>query len=342
MKIVLNSIIIALAAGGFSLAFYIFRSKRANKSVACPLDGHCDAVIHSDYSKFFGIPVDLLGLLYYIIIGLSYGFLLFYPQAAIPAFVLVVLAMSFGALLFSAYLTFIQAFNIKQWCTWCLMSASICAVIFGLSYFNSGLSFMFLLSENRDIFLAIHLLAAALAFSSAILSDLLFFKFLKDFQISKFESGTLKFLSQCVWLFLGLTIMTGLAMFLPHAEHIVGNPIFKLKMTALVVIIINGSILNLIVAPRLVKASLENNPGESGLTYKYDKSDLPILGRLPFVLGPVSAISWLSVFLAGIFLGKFSGVSFNVLISVYLGLLLMGVLAGLAIRKILKGQVGRF
>ena len=337
-----NSIVIVLAFGGFSLAFYIYKTKKANKPLACPMDGHCDAVIHSDYSRFFGMPVEFLGLLYYATIALIYIFFITFPNSINPFSIFAVLSLSLASVLFSAYLTFIQAFNIKRWCTWCLVSASLCAGIFAFSFAGSGFGFLSLLAENRNLFLAFHLLSVSIGVGSAVISDILFFKFLKDFQISAFEAGMMKFLSQTMWLALGIIIMTGLGLYLPHSEHLKENPAFIMKMIILAIIVINGAFLNLLVLPRMVKASLENNPPEGQFAYSYERSDLPVLGRLPFALGPISLISWVSVFLLGLFLDKAAKLGLSNLALVYFSALFVVVAAGLAISRTLKKQVSKF
>ena len=43
------------------------------------------------------------------------------------------------AFAFSIYLTLLQAFVLKNWCTWCIISACICASIFALDAVNSPL-----------------------------------------------------------------------------------------------------------------------------------------------------------------------------------------------------------
>lgn len=337
-----NLIVIILAFGGFSLAFYIYRNKKANKQISCPMDGRCDIVLHSDYSRFFGIPVEFLGVFYYAVIFLSYIFFVAFPNLISPFSIFIILALSFASVLFSAYLTFIQAFNIKQWCTWCLISASICVAIFIFSFKGSGFGFVSLLAENRDSFLALHLLSASIGVGSAVISDILFFKFLKDFQISVFEAGMIKFLSQMIWLALGIIIMTGLGLYLPHSEHLKENPAFAMKMTILAIIVINGAFLNLLVLPRLIKASFSNNPPEGHLTYSYEKSDLPVMGRLPFILGPISLISWISVFFLGMFLSKAVKLGLANLSFIYFLAVFAAVATGLAARKTLKKQIGKF
>lgn len=336
-----NLIVVILAFGGFSLAFYIYKSKKTNKPVSCPLDGHCDIVIHSDYSKFFGIPVEFLGLLYYAAIALSYIFFIAYPNLINSFSIFAVLSLSFASVLFSAYLTFIQAFNLKQWCTWCLVSASICAAIFVFSFAGSGFGFVSLLDENQDLFLVINLLSVSIGVGSAVISDILFLKFLKDFQISVFEAEIIKFLSQIIWLALGIIIMTELGLYLPHSEQLKESPAFIMKTIILAIIIINGAFLNLLVMPRLVKASVLNNPPEERLTYSYEKSDLPIIGKLPFVLSPIFLISWVYFLFLGIFLSRADKLGLFNLFLIYFSAVFAAIVASLAIRRTIKKQIGK-
>ncbi len=116
---------------GFLLALYIRHKKTAKEEIICPIGSNCQNVIHSEYSKFLGIPVELLGLFYYGFTALFYGALAAMPVLKISSgFILGVLTFSFAAFLFSLYLTFIQAFYLRAWCTWCLVSAGLCTLIF--------------------------------------------------------------------------------------------------------------------------------------------------------------------------------------------------------------------
>src|SRR3989344_2202919 len=86
METFLNLFLIAAALGGFALALFIFISKRKAKPIACPMDGHCDDVVRSEFSKFFGVPVEILGMLYYAVAVAAYS--VFYVKlgfAVIPA-----------------------------------------------------------------------------------------------------------------------------------------------------------------------------------------------------------------------------------------------------------------
>ena len=79
METFLNFFLITAALGGFALAFLFFISKRKAKPIACPMDGHCDDVVRSEFSKFFGIPVEILGMLYYASVAATYSIFIFIP-----------------------------------------------------------------------------------------------------------------------------------------------------------------------------------------------------------------------------------------------------------------------
>ena len=133
-------LIIFLGFGGFLIAMYIRHHKRnVQEALICPLKANCDTVIHSDYSKFFGIPVETLGMFYYGFIAISYGVIVIFPGLEAPVVVSGLMFASVCAFAFSIYLTLIQAFAIKNWCTWCLFSAGICVIIFILAAMNSPL-----------------------------------------------------------------------------------------------------------------------------------------------------------------------------------------------------------
>ncbi len=132
MKVlIIHAIIIALGLFGFLLASYIHRKKSAKKKLVCPMRSNCETVIHSDYSKILGVPVEVLGMCYYAFIALSYG--VYHITYTSPIFLIVLSGISLSAVIFSTYLISLQAFVIKQWCTWCLCSAMTSAIIFGLS-----------------------------------------------------------------------------------------------------------------------------------------------------------------------------------------------------------------
>lgn len=78
----------------------------------------CHKVQHSPQSKTFGVPNSLAGLGMYSLILLlalagAYGVTPFWPLQALIGF----------GFLFSLYFIYVQAFVLRAFCTWCVVSA---------------------------------------------------------------------------------------------------------------------------------------------------------------------------------------------------------------------------
>ncbi len=126
--------IFILGVSGFLVAWHIYKHKKPNKSpLVCPLKFDCHTVVHSDYSKFFGVPVEILGMLYYGFIFVSYLLLIFLPHDLPSLLVGFLATLSVIAFLFSLYLIGVQIFILKKGCFWCFVSAFICILIFILT-----------------------------------------------------------------------------------------------------------------------------------------------------------------------------------------------------------------
>lgn len=131
---------IFLGFGGFLIASYIWHHKNnVKEAMVCPLKANCDVVIHSDYSKIMGISVEVLGMVYYVFIAVSYGLVIIFPTLYVPLVGSGLLMATIFAFMFSIYLTFVQAFALRNWCTWCLISAMICITIFAIAVSDSPL-----------------------------------------------------------------------------------------------------------------------------------------------------------------------------------------------------------
>jgi len=135
MNFIINIVITLLALAGFILAYYIRSTKKAPETLVCPLDGSCEEVITSKFSKILGVPVEVGGMLYYAIAFVAYALFAFTPDLLPSSSSSVMFAVACGAFLFSVYLTCVQAFMLKHWCTWCLCSAGISTLIFILAFY---------------------------------------------------------------------------------------------------------------------------------------------------------------------------------------------------------------
>lgn len=312
--------IVFIAFGGFLLSLFLFHKKRRkSEPFVCPLHGKCSEVIHSDYSRFLGIHVEILGLAYYALVALGHGVVLGFPQT-LGWLNLPLLIASSAAFLFSMYLTFIQVVALRKLCTWCLLSAMFCLLIFGVTVLSTLDVVLPFLVEYRSVILVLHVLAMALGLGAATLTDIFFFKFLKDSRISEDEAQVLSTLSETIWLALGVSIITGTALFLPDAASYLETPKFLAKLVVIVVIVLTGSFLNLYIAPKLVKISFAE-------PHHHKEGELGRARRIAFALGSISIVSWYCAFILGS-LPATTPFSFFPFLKIYLLLLVVAVTIG--------------
>ncbi len=126
----LLNMVAAMAVLGLLLSLYLLKEHLApSGSTFCDLNSKvsCDIVNKSVYAELWGIPVSLLGALYW---GLILAFALapgpFLRVAAVGEkrflWQLFTGYMLFG-FAFSLYLTYIEAFVLRVWCPLCVASA---------------------------------------------------------------------------------------------------------------------------------------------------------------------------------------------------------------------------
>lgn len=319
----------ALLAGlGLFIAIYIFRKKRTGQKLVCPVGADCDSVVHSPFSKFLGVPVEAMGILYYVLILVGYGGFLVFPSIYRPETFFILFLMTVVGFLFSLYLTFIQMFTLHQFCTWCLFSAAISSGIFIIGLYTLGtyqgglITFLELL---RPGIILIHGIGAALGLGAATIADVFFFNFLKDFKISHKENQVLHTLSQVIWLALGILVLTGIGIYLPKMAVYNLSSKFLLKSLIVLIIIVNGSVLNLFVAPLLTSISF-------GQRHHHYAGELSFIRRVAFALGAISLISWYAVFILGsvrsIPLGLIEG------FCIYAGIVAMAIIGSQVMERI--------
>jgi len=119
--------LIVLAFIGIIDAGYLAWHSLTKKLLVCPLNGSCEAVIESKWSRTFGVKNEFLGILYYISVLIG-AFIVAYYDIRLITLGLIV-ASSF-ALLFSVFLVYLQAKVIKQYCFYCMISAIVNLLIF--------------------------------------------------------------------------------------------------------------------------------------------------------------------------------------------------------------------
>lgn len=279
-----NIILIILGAIGFLLSFYIYIRKSAKKPLVCPLRSNCDKVVGSKYSEILGIPVEILGMVYYAFVVLSHVGLYLFP-GIVDSFVMsFAILLSFGAFCFSVYLICVQAFILREWCFWCMTSAFVSFLIFIVTIIHVPSDVIAFLLAHKKIISALHLFGVAIGVGGAVISDLFFFKFLKDLKISFEESSMLNLLSGVIWVALAILVFTGMGLYLPQTDILHQSPKFLVKMIAIAVLILNGLALNFIIAPKLTSMTFDS---------------IHAFHRFAFASGALSISTWLFVFTIG-------------------------------------------
>ena len=125
--------IAVLALIGLLVAAYLSMYKLGMLGVIQCQIGSCETVQTSRYAYFLGMPVAFYGVGAYIAI-LVVAMLGIQPRFERERWVaLALFGMSAVGVLFSAYLTYLEAAVIHAWCQWCVVSAVLITLIFLLS-----------------------------------------------------------------------------------------------------------------------------------------------------------------------------------------------------------------
>lgn len=108
---------------GLGIAIYLAYVEISQAEAICGPVGQCNLVQASPYARFLGIPIAVLGILYYVAIVILWACQrvkrLVRPSA------LALLGLTLFGTLFSIYLTLLEIFVIRAVCAWCLSSAVI-------------------------------------------------------------------------------------------------------------------------------------------------------------------------------------------------------------------------
>jgi uncharacterized membrane protein len=115
---------------GLLNAFYLTIEHLANSPVACPVfTPHCNDVLTSSFAEIWGVPLALLGVLYYLFVLGLVAFLYWKPYGWALCGLFVSTLFGF---LFSLILVYIQIWVLHAICFYCMLSAGISIILFGL------------------------------------------------------------------------------------------------------------------------------------------------------------------------------------------------------------------
>ncbi len=159
MKLFSSLLIIVLSLIGLADASYLTYQKAMGIIPPCLPGFQCEVVLRSPYANIGSIPLSALGLVYYAIV-FTLGVLV-YLEKPLPQWLGLrkfgatstdaLKAVSVVGLVFSMYLMTLMGVIIHAWCTFCLISAATCFLLFlttwwhvkmvrvGESYFLKGI-----------------------------------------------------------------------------------------------------------------------------------------------------------------------------------------------------------
>jgi len=242
-------------------------------------------VAHIKSVLFLEIPLEKIVMSYFICTALVYSSMLIFGFT-LPELELALLLFT-GVISLLLIYNLIMVFGIANRFSWqvflfliltCLISALILS--------RPEVITISLLLDAMPYTLTVHLLGLVLGLGGALILDVMIFHFLRNFRISTREAVIMHLLSQMIVLGLILLIVSGVALMFFDLHGYLENPRFLMKMTAVGIVTLNGVVLNLYVAPKMELISLREEDRHSNQT----------LVTVSFIVGAVSAVSWLSVF----------------------------------------------
>lgn len=129
MPFVATFIVLAVA-GAIDAGYLVYKHNQIKrKPLICPLNHDCSRVTESKWASVFRVRNEILGLVFYVVAFAGIVASLYFSAYALYIYFLLTL-FSGGALLFSLFLVAVQIWEIKDYCFYCIISASINLLMF--------------------------------------------------------------------------------------------------------------------------------------------------------------------------------------------------------------------
>jgi uncharacterized membrane protein len=118
-----------LALAGFADSLYLTWYHYDPAVRVCIASGGCETVNGSRFATLGGVPVAVLGVAGYLLIVAALAVRRWGPPASRQPAGYVAYALAAAGTAFSLYLTAIEAFVLRAYCTWCLASAILVTAV---------------------------------------------------------------------------------------------------------------------------------------------------------------------------------------------------------------------
>jgi len=114
-------VLVVLAVAGIVVSGFALREHYRTEASPCSIDAvwDCGTVNHSPYAMLFGVPVAVIGMGGYLLLGLL-AFRRMYPW---------MLPFVTGALVFAVHLAGIEKYVLGAWCIYCVISLGIITLL---------------------------------------------------------------------------------------------------------------------------------------------------------------------------------------------------------------------
>lgn len=133
---IIPEIFLILSAIGFTDALFLTKQHYSRDPFVCPIFGGCETVTNSAYSEVFGIPISLLGMIYYGIVFLSTLYVyLSNNKKLLPK----IAQFTLAGMATSLVLIYLMIYVIAAICFYCTVSALSSTLLFvaGAIYLSS-------------------------------------------------------------------------------------------------------------------------------------------------------------------------------------------------------------
>jgi len=263
---------------GISFAFYYYKSRSRTEVKEDDPEDHIEGMyfLKVPYEKiiigFFGITT----LVYLAKLIINYNIRWLDLAMLILALTIVFL------LIYKIGMAFSEAGRFK----WGTVIFLVLAIIISISIYAQIPDFTDVLKDAREYTLTLHLLGMVLGLGGTTIIDFMIFHFMRNYKISSQEAVIMHLISQIIIVGLIFLIISGVAIFLTDIDGYLASDRFMMKMTVLLVVILNGIVLNLYIAPYMEKISLRAPDLNKDLVFK----------KISFAVGAISMVSWYSAF----------------------------------------------
>jgi uncharacterized membrane protein len=125
-----NITILILSIVGIFDTTHLTIKRYTQESINCSIFEGCDFVTTSVYSTIFGVPVAVLGIIFYVSI---FTLSVLYLRSKNRKFLVSILGLSSVGFLMSVWFVYAQVFILESICSYCMLSAILSTTIFILS-----------------------------------------------------------------------------------------------------------------------------------------------------------------------------------------------------------------